>query len=353
MKKIFSGLFSKKKETRQEGVDTSFEDLISFLETKSFPCSECGHFIQLDNPEPLSISPCSQCGAGNFIPDKVGPFWLYKFCGQGGMSRVYKATCSIVPGVEYAVKVLPREVRDNEKMKAALQKEAELTMLFNDHPNSVTVVECDVDDGICYIATEYIEGQTLDEFVKQKGKLTESETVMLCFQLLQIIEHIYSRGYLYRDLKPQNIMVADQMNLVLMDYGICLPKGTAAHPGNLEAEGSPHFIPPERITNEGEDIRSEIYSIGMLIYFMMTGKTYFSGANNQEIAEKHVSAKRHENLASKMPTASEDLLELTDRMIKSHKRKRVQTLDEVQAVIKYLGKKYDLFENDVSQTQAC
>ena len=356
MKKFFSGLFNAKEREESTTIDTSIEDLMSFLETKVFPCSECGHFIQLDKPEPLSISPCSKCGAGNFVPHKVGPFWLYRFCGQGGMGRVYKANCSLVPGVEYAVKILPQSMQNNnEEMELALKREAELTLLFNDHPNSVRVVECDVDDGIAYMATEYIDGLTLDEFVASKDKLTEKETVLLCFQLLQIIQTIYSKGYLYRDLKPQNIMVTPEMKLVLMDYGICQAKGAAAHPrkNDLEAEGSPHFIPPERITNEGEDIRSEIYSIGMLIYFMMTGKNYFTGKDNQEIAEKHVSAKRYENLAAKMSRASDDLLELTDRMIKSHKRKRVQTLDEVQAVIRYLGKKYDLFEEGSSATKAC
>ena len=271
MKNFFSGLFSSNEEDEGKvGVDTSIEDLISFLETKIFPCSECGHFIQLDKPEPLSMAECSQCGAGNFIPKKLGPFWLYKFCGQGGMGRVYKATCSLVPGVEYAVKILPKSLRKNEFIQNSLKKEAELTLLFNDHPNSVRVVECDVDDGIIYMATEYIEGMTLEEFVTKRGRLSERDTVMLCFQLLEVIEYIYSKGYLFRDIKPQNIMITPEMKLILMDYGLCMPRGSAAYPDSTEADadGSPHFIPPERITGQGEDIRSEIYSIGMLIYFM-------------------------------------------------------------------------------------
>ncbi|MCM8537973.1 MAG: serine/threonine protein kinase [Lentisphaeraceae bacterium] len=262
------------------------------------------------------------------------------------MGRVYKATCSLVPGVEYAVKILPKEMRGQKDLEAALKHEAEVTLLFNGHPNSVTVVECDVDNDIAYLVTELVEGLTLEELINTKKKLSEKEAVRLVYQLLLITEFIYSKGYLYRDLKPQNIVVNDDGKLTLMDYGICLPKGTAAHPQEMEAEGSPHFIPPERITDQGEDIRSEIYSIGMLLYYMLAGETYFSGETNQEIAEQHVKAKRKENLSAELSHVSLDLVDLIDRMTKVKKRKRVQTLGEVQSVIKYLGMKHDLFEKD-------
>ncbi|MCM8531463.1 MAG: serine/threonine protein kinase [Lentisphaeraceae bacterium] len=351
MKSLFSGLFgSKKDETCVES--SSLSDLMSFMENKVFPCSECGHFVQLDKPEPLTMSACSKCGHENFIPQKVGPFLLYKFCGDGGMGRVYKATCSLVPGVEYAVKILPKEMRGHQELEDALKHEAELTLLFNDHPNSVNVVECDVDGDIAYLVTELVEGLTLEEMIKSQKRLSEKEVVRLVYQLLLIIEFIYSKGYLYRDLKPQNIVVNGAGQLVLMDYGICLPKGTAAHPNEMEADGSPHFIPPERITDQGEDIRSEIYSIGMLLYFMLSGETYFSGETNQEIAEQHVQGQRKENLSAELSHVSSDLVDLIDRMTKVKKRKRVQTLGEVQSVIKYLGMKYDLFEKEQDSSRS-
>jgi eukaryotic-like serine/threonine-protein kinase len=345
MKKFFSSIFrSKKRSARQS---TGLSDLMSFLETKVFPCSECGHFYQLDQPEPLSIATCSQCGAGNFVPRKLGPFWLYKFCAHGGMGRVYKASCSETPGVEYAVKILPQEMRGNDEPQESLRREAEVTLLFNDHPNSVTIVECDSDDGLLYMATEFIDGLTLEQLIEEKGKLMELEAVSLCFQLAQIIGAIHAKGYLYRDLKPQNIIIDKNHKLVLMDYGICLPKGLVAGPcSDEEADGSPHYLPPERITDEGEDFRSEIYSIGMLMYYMLTGKTYFTGASRQEIAERHVDPKRKENLAAEMPLVSEDVVNLIERMTKCEKRKRVQTLAEVQAVINYTGKKLGIFENE-------
>ena len=343
MKKFFSSLFRSKKQAISSD-EMSLSEMMSFLETKVFPCSECGHFFQLDQPPPLTIAPCSRCGAGNFVPRKLGPFWLYRFCGDGGMGRVYKATCSLVPETEFAVKILHESHRDDKEKIEELRREAEVTSIFNDHPNSVTVVEFDRDDGIFYMATEFVKGKTLDSYIETEGALTEKETVDFVLQLIDITEFIYSKGYLYRDLKPQNIMIGNDKNLVLLDYGICLPKGTAMHQVTEEVDGSPHFIPPERLTGKGEDLRSEIYSIGMLIYYMLSGKTYFKGASLQEIAEQHVNGDRKENLFNELPQVNEELIRLIEKMTLSSKRKRIQRLDEVKAVLHYIWKQHTLDE---------
>ena len=314
---------------------------MSFLETKVFPCSECGHFFQLDHPEPLTTSACSRCGAGNFVPKKLGPFWLYKFCAVGGQGRVYKATCSLVPDTEFAVKILPEEHRQDPDLINALRREAEITALFNDHPNSVNVVEFDRDDGIVYMATEYVDGLLLDEFIEKNTKLSEEDAVFYAIQLLDVIETVYSKGYLYRDLKPQNIIIGKSKNLVLVDYGICFPVDFTAEDVSDEVDGSPHFVPPERLTGEGENISSEIYSIGMLLYYMLTGHTYFKGSNLQEIAEQHVNGARRSNLAAEMPLVDAELVKLIDKMTQCKKRKRVQSLNEVKAVLNYIWKKYN------------
>lgn len=339
MKNLFSGLFGSRKKNSSTD-DMSLVDMMSFLETKIFPCSECGHFFQLDNPSPLTIAPCSQCGAGNFVPKKLGPFWLYKFCAEGGQGRVYKATCSLVPDTEFAVKILPEEVREDSVRIDSLRREAEITALFNDHPNSVNVVEFDRDDGIVYMATEYIDGLLLDKCIEKKGKLSEEDAVSYSISLLDIVEEIYSKGYLFRDLKPQNIIIGKDNNLVLMDYGICYPVGVGVDRVEDEVDGSPHFIPPERLTGEGEELCSEIYSIGMLMFYMLTGKTYFNGDSLQEIAELHVNGDRRANLASELPYIDEELVKLIDKMVLRIKRKRIQTIKEVRAVLNYLQKKH-------------
>ncbi len=338
MKKFFSSLFRSKKQNVTEE-ELSLSDMMAFLETKVFPCSECGHFFQLDQPTPLSIAPCSQCGSGNFVPKKLGPFWLYRFCGDGGMGRVYKATCSLVPDTEFAVKILPEEFRDNSASIEGLRREAEVTSLFNSHPNSVNVVEFDREKDIFYMATEFIEGKQLDELIGVKG-LSEQEVVNYSLQLVEMIEFIYSKGYLYRDLKPQNIIIAKDGHLTLLDYGICLPKGTAAHQVFEEVDGSAHYVPPERLTGDGEDIRSEIYSIGMLLYHMLTGQTYFKGDSLQEIAEQHVNSPRRENLFKEMPLINDELVKLIVKMTDEKKRCRTKTLSEVKAVLNYLWKQH-------------
>lgn len=339
MKNLITGLFGSRK-NKVHPDELSLGDMMSFLETKVFPCSNCGHFFQLDKPEPLTISPCSKCGNGNFVPKKLGPFWLYKFCADGGQGRVYKATCSLVPETEFAVKILPEQLRNDAEAVNAFRREAEITAIFNDHPNSVKVVEFDSEDGIAYMATEFIDGCLMDELIQKKGKFSEPEAVKYCLQLVDIIETIYLKGYLYRDLKPQNLVISKADRLILLDYGICFPRDAANYEISEEVDGSPHFIPPERLTGEGEELCSEIYSIGMLLFYMLTGQTYFSGNSLQEIAEKHVCETRKANLAIELPFVDEELVKLINRMTQRKKRKRVQNLNEVKAVLNYLWKKH-------------
>ena len=339
MKNLFTGIFGSRKKNSSPD-EMSLVDMMSFLETKVFPCSECGHFFQLDNPAPLTIAPCSKCGSGNFVPKKLGPFWLYKFCADGGQGRVYKATCSLVPDTEFAVKILPEENRSDSDLIDALRREAEITALFNDHPNSVNVVEFDRDDDIVYMATEFVDGQLLDQLIDEKKKLSEEEAVHYILQLADVIESVYSSGYLYRDLKPQNIIIKKDGNLVLLDYGICLPRGKIERQPCELVDGSPHFIPPERLTEEGEELCSEIYSLGMILYYMLTGRTYFQGNSLQEIAELHVNGERRANLAAEMPFVDDELVKLIVKMTQRIKRKRVQSFTEVRAVLNYVAKKY-------------
>ena len=349
MKNLLTGLFGSRKNNRNSD-EFSLGEMMTFLETKVFPCSECGHFFQLDNPEPLTISPCSRCGNGNFVPKKLGPFWLYKFCADGGQGRVYKASCSLVPDTEFAVKVLPEQLRDDPDAVNSFRRESEITAIFNDHPNSVKVVEFDSEDGIAYMATEYVDGLLLDELISKKGKLTELDTVKYALELIDIVETVYKKGYLYRDLKPQNIVISKKDSLVLLDYGICFPLGAQECEISEEVDGSPHFIPPERLTGEGEELCSEIYSIGMLLYFMLSGKTYFKGSSLQDIAEKHVNESRKANLASELPFVDDELVKLIAKMTQRKKRKRVQSFNEVKAVLNYLWKKHNPVKNEEELT---
>ena len=346
MKKILQWLFRFKKEVKAE-TDFSSSDLSASLEKETFPCRACNHLFDFGQSVPLSVTSCSKCGEENFVPKKLGPFWLYRFCGDGGMGRVYQAICSLVPGTEFAVKVLNENNRLNSEMVEGLRRESEITSFFNEHPNSVKTVEFDHDEDIYYMAMEYIDGFTIDQIIEQKGKFTEKETVKYILDLLSIIEYIYSKGYLYRDLKPQNAMINEADELILLDYGICLPKDAAVDDSFEDVEGSPHFLPPERLTGEGEDIRSEIYSIGMLMFYMLTGETYFKGNDIQEIAEMHVTAERRENLADELPHISEELVRLIDKMTRQKKRRRAQDLGEVKAVLNCLWRQHTVKKKEL------
>lgn len=209
---------------------------------------------------------------------------IIEHVGIGGMSHVYKAfdtnTNKIV-----AIKILKEELQNDEEFIKKFKDEANASKEIK-HKNVVNNYEI-VDEGdLHYIVLEYIEGETLNKYIKKKGKLSNEETVNISKQIAEGLEAAHLKGIIHRDIKPQNIII-DKNNVVkITDFGIA--RAITSTTKNISVIGTVHYISPEQIRNEQVDYRSDIYSLGCTMYEMITGQTPFKGDDSMSIIVAHL-----------------------------------------------------------------
>ncbi len=314
---------------RQKNTD----DAVAHLKAGRLLCGGCKKLVPLEGQPPLTIAKCAFCNRHNFIPLRVGGFWLVEPLGGGGMGSVYKACHEDKGEEEFAVKVLPRGELQNQAFINNLLHEAELCKHLSGHPCLVNFVDSGFDNSEHYMATEFISGERLDKRIEARGRLPEHEVLALGLRLLSAEAHICQKGYLYRDMKPENVIITKGRGAVLYDYGICMTLEDAIADQGDTFEGSPLYFPPERVLGEGERPYSEIYSLGMVMYHTLTGKPYFSSDEVNTIARQHLSFLRLLNKGAKMKNIRADLAEVIDRMIKRNPVHRYQSFIEVEHVL--------------------
>ena len=204
--------------------------------------------------------------------------------GTGGMADVYKAVDKVLKRY-VAVKVLKREFREDEifvkKFRSEAQAAAGLT-----HPNIVNVYDVAEDRGLYYIVMELVEGITLKEYIEKKGKLTPKEVIGITMQVCAGIDTAHSNRIIHRDIKPQNIMISKEGKVKVTDFGIA--KATSSNTISTNAMGSVHYTSPEQARGGYSDERSDIYSLGITMYEMITGQLPFDGDSTVSIALKHL-----------------------------------------------------------------
>ncbi len=326
-------LFKKKPSARYDSRNVeSRKRLLNALQKGTLPCSECGFQIPLEGLEPLRPGNCPKCGLPNFVPAKVGNFWLVYPAGGGGMGSVYLAYHVEVANRRFAVKLLPREERDNPARVHALIYEAETARRLGQHPCLVTYAASGYADGEYFFAMEYVAGDRLDDLIERHGKLPETFVALLALHLLAAEEHIYKQGFLYRDMKPENVLITPEGRGVLLDYGLCQPIEEARHPTDEFVTGSPYYLPPERLWGTGEDAYSEIYSLGMVLYYALTGQTFFDADEVEALAKKHVSRVRL-SVTSRLKGFPPGLVEVLTRMIRQTPEERSQSFAEAAGAL--------------------
>ncbi len=295
-----------------------------------FLCSKCKKFIELEGLHPLEMGRCPYCDTPNFIPQRISQFWLFYPLGGGGMGAVYKAYHEDVRDEFFAVKVLPREKKTDPELIENLQLEATTVTALGSHPCIIGGIETGFEDGEHYLATQFISGERLDKRIDRLGKLPEFEVVSIALRLLSAEAHIYNQGFLFRDMKPENVMITEKNGAYLYDYGICLDVEEAQNQAGDYVEGSPFYMPPERLSGGTEGAYSEIYSLGMVLYNTLAGKTYFSAKELKELARKLVQSVRLSNMDSKMKAITPELAMIIDKMIKRDPEKRYQNFADVE-----------------------
>ena len=211
---------------------------------------------------------------------------IEKLIGEGGMANVYLARDTILDR-KVAVKVLRGDLAGDDKFVRRFQREA-LSASSLSHPNIVEIYDVGEDEGNFYIVMEYIEGKTLKQLIKKRGVLTLSETIDIMLQLLDALATAHDSYIIHRDIKPQNIMIKESGLVKITDFGIAMALNSVELTQTNSVMGSVHYLPPEQASGKGSTIRSDIYSLGILMFEMLTGKMPYRGDSAVEIALKHM-----------------------------------------------------------------
>lgn len=211
---------------------------------------------------------------------------IIRSIGEGGMANVYLGYDTILDR-NVAVKILRGDLSNDEKFVRRFQREA-LSASSLAHPNIVEVYDVGEDNGLYYIVMEYIEGKTIKQLLKKRGSLTISEAIDIMLQLTDGMAHAHNSYIIHRDLKPQNVMIKDDGQIKITDFGIAMALNSTQLTQTNSVMGSVHYLPPEQASGKGCTAKSDIYSMGIIFYELLSGSLPFRGDNAVEIALKHM-----------------------------------------------------------------
>ena len=277
-----------------------------------------------------------------------GLYTVRELIGTGGMANVYKAVVGpggpVPEGTVVAVKVLRQELMHDPDLVRRFKNESKAISLLN-HPNIVKVYDVSVNDQLQYIVMEYVDGMTLREYLNERGgKLTSRETVHFISQILKALEHAHANGVVHRDIKPQNIMLLDNGQLRMMDFGIARISRAENQLLSGKTMGSVHYISPEQAKGDETDCTSDIYSVGVMMYEMLSGQLPFDAEDAVEVAIKQISdqPKSLHEIAPQVPAA---LVEITEKaMAKLPQNRYASAREMLDALDTYVQNPSVMFE---------
>lgn len=255
-----------------------------------------------------------------------GRYEITELIGVGGMADVYKAT-DILEDRTVAVKILKNEFADNEEFVRRFRNESKAIAVLS-HPNIVKIYDVGFTDKIQFIVMEYIDGITLKEFMEQQGVIKWKDCVHFIIQILRALQHAHDRGIVHRDIKPQNIMLFADGTIKVMDFGIARFAREEGKTISDKAIGSVHYISPEQARGDVTDEKSDIYSVGVMMYEMLSGVKPFDGENPVAVALMHMQNEA-KPLRAVNDSVPEGLEEIVIRAMQKDAPKRYQSASEM------------------------
>ena len=211
-----------------------------------------------------------------------GRYEIHELIGVGGMANVYRCTDTL-DDREVAIKILKDEYLNNEEFSRRFKNESKAIAMLS-HPNIVKVYDVSFGDMIQYIVMEYIDGITLKEYIDRQGIIEWKDVIHLTTQVLKALQHAHESGIVHRDIKPQNIMLLQDGTIKVTDFGIARFSDKATRTMTDQAIGSVHYIAPEQARGDQTDGKSDIYSVGVMLYEMLTGRLPFDGDTAVSVA---------------------------------------------------------------------
>jgi len=255
-----------------------------------------------------------------------GRYEIQEIIGVGGMANVYKAY-DVIDGRTVAVKILRDEHMQNEDIVRRFRNESKAISVLT-HPNIVKVYDVSFNDKIQYIVMEFIDGITLKEYIDQQHVLRWKEAVHFTVQILRALQHAHDKGIVHRDIKPQNIMLLSDGTIKVADFGIARFARSSQQTLTDRAIGSVHYISPEQARGDVTDEKSDIYSIGVMLYEMTTGKLPFNAESPVTVALQQIQSqpKKPRELNPEIP---EGLESITIRAMQKDPARRYQSAAEM------------------------
>ncbi len=215
-----------------------------------------------------------------------GRYEITELIGVGGMANVYKGI-DIMESRTVAVKILKSEFSENEEFVRRFRNESKAIAVLS-HPNIVKIYDVGYENSMQYIVMEYIDGITLKEYIEQQGMLKWRDCVHFTIQILRALQLAHDRGIVHRDIKPQNVMLLSDGSIKVMDFGIARFSREVENTDSEKTMGSVHYVSPEQAAGKMTDERSDIYSVGVMMYEMLTGRKPFNGDTPVAVALKHM-----------------------------------------------------------------
>src|SRR6266849_9310287 len=240
-------------------------------------CPACGTVIDTAAEQPLARVPCPKCGEKVRAERTFDHFVLVETLGVGGMGTVYKARDTLLDRF-VALKLLRQDLGTGIDRAAQLQQEARIAASLN-HPNVVQIFSSGTDHDQFYLVMELVDHGSLDDFIEQRKRLPEEQVIEAGIQVAKGLRAAQAKGLIHRDVKPANILFDDEHTAKIGDFGLA---GVAAEKAETRGEiwGTPYYVAPERLNNEPEDFRSDIYSLGATLFHAVAGQPPFEGETN-------------------------------------------------------------------------
>lgn len=280
---------------------------------------------------------------------------IIKTIGEGGMANVYLANDTILDR-KVAIKVLRGDLSNDEKFIRRFKREA-LSVSNLSHPNIVEVYDVGEEDGNYYIVMEYIEGKTLKQLLQKRGALTLNEVIDIMTQLTDGLAHAHEAYIIHRDIKPQNIMIEDNGLIKITDFGIAMALNSTQLTQTNSVMGSVHYLPPEQANGKGSTVKSDIYSLGILMYELLTGSVPFKGDTAVEIALKHMKEKIP-SIRKQNPTIPQSVENIVLKATAKNPKNRYDNVrdmyKDLQTALQRDNEKrlvYEYPENDLEETK--
>ena len=294
-------------------------------------CTSCGALIDISDEEPFAAIHCPACGTAQRVRRNFDHFELQEELGAGGMGKVYRALDTKL-NRPVALKVLRKEYSADLSFVAQFEKEASITASIN-HPNVVKVYTVGQDRGLVYIVMELVDKGSLDDLMTLQGRIAEAQVLEIGIGIAKGLNAALQKGLIHRDIKPGNILFADAHTAKIVDFGLAVLQEHASTVAG-EVWGTPYYVAPEKLDNQPEDFRSDMYSLGGTLFHALAGRPPFEAETASMVALKHIKS-QVVSLQAFAPDVSGSTAYVINKTLAKEPGDRYQSYDELVEHLDY------------------